>query len=1083
MNFFGFNFGGPRELPTPLVTPETGLTVVKREQAPTIRPELSISIPENKKPANIAPIRPTVMNYAATTSRRGQWATSDYDLPLINRIEDTDSYVAQAFIKKTGLMFKEGYEFVGPDPKTIQYIKLRFAQISRATGMPIDELLRSLGASLIKKSNAFLVKARKESASGGRVRTVAGGTRELEPVAGYFIVPAELMSFEADQMGRVVRWKLCLPDGREQFFKLDDVVHMYFNRKEGFVYGTPTIVPVVDDIRSLRKIEENIELLVYQHLFPLFHYKIGSDDFPAGLDELGNDEIEVAKMEVRQMPSEGGLVTSHRHEISLIGAENRSLRAEGYLEHFKKRVFSGLGISAVDMGEGECYSSDTQTLTENGWKFHWQIDHKTERIATFNPDTNKIEFHFANYKYEGKYQGDMIRFSNGEELDVLVTPHHDMWVQHYPNRIAWGKVHAVDLFNLDRLNANMLLSTAFSENTTVDEIPEDLIVSWSVLAGHILSGGVLNTTFDEITITNTRHFNEIHPLELALNDLNIPFIKTKVTSAGHRHLEFKFSSKVYSGALTRYLKTNGYEVVNEVLRLPIPARKILADALLDSGAGKKGKKFIRGCGKADHYWYVHADTDFLDVVQTILLSCGYSAVLKKGQIKGNPVNYVNIRTYIKHKHIIKLHKDFLTVEKYSGDIYCYNVPNHLFLTRRNGRVCINGNTANRATSDNMSRNLVDSVKDIQRVIESQFTEFVINELLLESTFGSDVLNEEHRVYLKFKEIDLDYQIKKEEHYAEQFTKNIISHHEARTRAGLQPMRLPTAEEIDGDPNIAEKYPEWYGTNWKLIEEPKALIQAIDEPYSAGAIAAAANKNTDINSSTMEEAGEKQMEHEVELEKEKGKAKVAIAKLKPKPVARKDSFLTPRYEALESDTINMITTQNYSDTWLNQIAFMTESEMIRELRGRVMSSFAAGYRSVNPRSDQQIDANMRVRSKLEARVNFYVTRLIRQTVQAVKRQNIDTLEKDVRIQKVKAAFSALQYRNDFIEDVEIRKAFNLGVLQAALDLGHNKWTLDVPTDACMGCRMAAGKEMTISDSLDLEDVPPLHANSRSKIKLI
>lgn len=1083
MKIFGINFGAPGELPAPLVTPETQITILRKDQAPTVRPELSsVSIPENKKPANISPVKSGLLNYAATTSRRGQWAASDYDIPLINRIEDTDSYVHQAFVKKIGLMFKEGYELVGPNPKTVQYIKLRLAQISRATGQPIDELLRSMGGSLIKKSNAFLLKVRKESASGGKVRTLPGSNREVEPVAGYFIMPAELMQFEADQLGNVTRWKLELPDGRFQYFKPQDVVHLYFNRKDGFVFGTPTIVPVVDDIRSLRKIEENIEMLIYQHLFPLFHYKVGDKDLPATVDENGNDEIELARMEIRQMPSEGGIVTSHRHEIQLIGAENRSLRAEGYLEHFKKRVFSGLGISAVDMGEGECYSSDTQTLTENGWKFHWQIDHKAERIATFNPDSNKVEFHFANYKYEGKYQGPMVHFANGEELDVMVTPNHDMWVQHYPVRMRWAKVHANELMALDTLKVNMLLTTAFSEDTVVDEVPEELIESWSYLAGHVFVSGVHDPQFNQVTITSKKFLNEIHPIDTALNNLGIPYTKTKGLWGNMHYVEFKFSSTIYSGGLTKYLKTNKFQVISELLRLPIPARKIFCDAIIDT-AMSKGSKYVSGYGKVRHHWFINEDEDVLDIVQTALLSSGFNAVKKATKMKGKPIKYINIRSHIREKHVVNITKDFLTVVPYEGEIYCYNVPNHLFLTRRNGRVCINGNTANRATSDNMSRNLVDSVKDVQRVIESQFTEFVVNELLLESTFGSDVLNDENKVYLKFKEIDLDYQIKKENHLADLFTKNVISQHEARIGGGRQPMRIPSAEEINSNPDISEQYPEWHATAWKLIEEPKALIQAIDEPYSAAAVAAAESKSTSVTTPQMQQASEEQKSHEVELEKEKGKAKIAIAKMKPKPAVRKDSFLTQRYEALEFDTINMINSETYSDTWLRQMAFMTESEMIRELRTRTMSSFAAGYRSVNPRSDQQIDANIRVRAKLEGRVNFYVTRLIKHTMDAIKRQDIDSLEKGVKIQKVKAAFDALQYRNDFIEDVEIRKAFNLGVLQAARDMGHGKWSLDVPHDACLGCKSAAGKEFQLTDSLDMEDIPPLHANSRSKIKLI
>src|ERR1035437_1738958 len=52
----------------------------------------------------------------------------------------------------------------------------------------------------------------------------------------------------------------------------------------------------------------------------------------------------------------------------------------------------------------------------------------------------------------------------------------------------------------------------------------------------------------------------------------------------------------------------------------------------------------------------------------------------------------------------------ISKEHYEGDIYCYNVPNHLFVTRRNGKVTIQGNTTNGSTADNVSQALKDSIK-------------------------------------------------------------------------------------------------------------------------------------------------------------------------------------------------------------------------------------------------------------------------------------------------------------------------------------------------------------------------------------
>src|SRR3990167_9231579 len=89
----------------------------------------------------------------------------------IGKIEDTDSYVRQAFTKKTALMFKEGWDFVGPNPRTIKYIKARFAQITAASKIPTNELFRAIGSMIIKKSNCFLIKVRDTMASGGKQRT------------------------------------------------------------------------------------------------------------------------------------------------------------------------------------------------------------------------------------------------------------------------------------------------------------------------------------------------------------------------------------------------------------------------------------------------------------------------------------------------------------------------------------------------------------------------------------------------------------------------------------------------------------------------------------------------------------------------------------------------------------------------------------------------------------------------------------------------------------------------------------------------------------------------------------------------
>ncbi len=353
MKIFGFEFGKKDKV--------TDLVV----QIKDVVPDVDIVPTGTKSASKIKQIQAPTLIYqhhgglvSKPSQRRNVFDPPEYDLYEINRIADVESYVRQAFKKQVGLFLKEGFDYVSRNKRASKYIKTRFTQIAKATNIPHTELIRRLANNFISKSNAFLIKVRKLESSGGKVRTDIGG-KELQPVAGYFLVPPETMEVDTDGSGKARAWRQRLPNGTIIPFKPEDVVHFTFDKKEGFTFGTPLLVPVIDDIRTLRKIEENIELLVSKHLFPIFQYIVGTETMPAGTAENGMSELEIVKQEIQYMPSEGSIVTPERHEIKAIGAESKALRAEGYLEHFKKRVFAGLGMSAVDYGEGDTVNKST----------------------------------------------------------------------------------------------------------------------------------------------------------------------------------------------------------------------------------------------------------------------------------------------------------------------------------------------------------------------------------------------------------------------------------------------------------------------------------------------------------------------------------------------------------------------------------------------------------------------------------------------------------------------------------------------------------------------------------------------------
>lgn len=306
----------------------------------------------------IKPINTPVLGYTYGYGR-GSFTPPEYNLAEIGRVEDVENMVRQAFKRKIGLMFKAGYDFVGKNKDTVRYIKERFRQIQEAADIPTQILLRNIGSDLIRLSNVYVIKVRNEKSSGGKKRKNKNG-KFLNPVAAYFIIPAETVEIKKNEKtSKIEIYRQKMPDGRFKDFPASDVIHIYYDKRPGFNIGKPTIVPVIDDIRALRRIEQNIELLIYQHLFPLFHHKVGTKDQPEKIYTDGTKEVDEIRDQIQYMPSEGSIVTSFRHEITSIGAESRAIRAEGYLEHFKKRVVAGLGISAIDLGEGDTANRST----------------------------------------------------------------------------------------------------------------------------------------------------------------------------------------------------------------------------------------------------------------------------------------------------------------------------------------------------------------------------------------------------------------------------------------------------------------------------------------------------------------------------------------------------------------------------------------------------------------------------------------------------------------------------------------------------------------------------------------------------
>lgn len=296
------------------------------------------------------------MSYA--DRHRGNWFKPEYDLTEIQIAQDTDSFLYKAIQKKVERFVLAGWEFVGNDPEVLSYLNRRLKEIELVSGQPFDLLMSSLAHDLIRYSNHAWVKVRNVDASSAKKRTV--NNKELDPVAGYFVLPFETLWFKVKKNGEIKKVMQEQPNtGQWKEFAPEDVIHFYTNKKPGFTMGTPELLPVLEDIALLRRLEESIETMIDSNLHPLFHYKVGNDNMPERYSPDGIKESDLVRSTIEYMPSGGVFVSDHRHKIEAIGSEGKALKIEEYLSYFKKRVYAGLGVSPMDMGEADSANSST----------------------------------------------------------------------------------------------------------------------------------------------------------------------------------------------------------------------------------------------------------------------------------------------------------------------------------------------------------------------------------------------------------------------------------------------------------------------------------------------------------------------------------------------------------------------------------------------------------------------------------------------------------------------------------------------------------------------------------------------------
>lgn len=360
------------------------------------------------------------------------------------------------------------------------------------------------------------------------------------------------------------------------------------------------------------------------------------------------------------------------------------------------------------------------------------------KVACVNPETNEIEFHKPIELHMSQYSGEMLHF-NGKKVDVMVSPNHKMLAKEQTNG-KWGeykKIPAAQLLDKKKywkfktqakyVSGNDVRSIKIGDK----EVPIELYLK---VLGYIISEGCVYENYkkgryDALVITSQATSSDCYTdMRTSFNEFAGLLDKTchnkrSVIGAGfseHKPQEM-WSCKIHGKDLTQHLKNEigtGGNCLSKEKRIPrwvLDLKPELLEIILYSLVKGDGSETISKYGSgAIGYRYSTISKQLADDVYEIAYKLGFTpniCVSRANEKKRAEVEYIVLWSDTNYGVEPLVYSDkrpvgqigggaFCDKVNYNGVVWCFEVPTGLFVTRRNGKIAIHGNSKF-AQADNM----------------------------------------------------------------------------------------------------------------------------------------------------------------------------------------------------------------------------------------------------------------------------------------------------------------------------------------------------------------------------------------------
>lgn len=402
----------------------------------------------------------------------------------------------------------------------------------------------------------------------------------------------------------------------------------------------------------------------------------------------------------------------------------------------------------------ECYSEDTEVLTDKGFKkisdllrFSTDIsvnpnfvngavlnqDNNMEiisvaedfKVACVNPETNEVEYHKPIEMHMSYYEGEMVRFKS-RNYDISVTPNHKMWVQKRTrlNKVNgwsnWYKEKAKDINPLTTYRFQGCADWKGDSISSVKVLDKDVPINlYLKTLGYLISEGYLCKDGNYIDICQKVDSDCVQDMKDTFTNFSSIFDKKlferTVSTKDFKKSGFKkqpsdrWNARINSKDLVHYFASEVSQddkCTSKYKKVPHWVKNLNKDLLsvfLDTLVLGDGSHLYNKKSKA--YKYYTISKNLADDVQEIAFKCGFAPSISVKQLKSKNIEYCVSWSDAQdgqYPLVIpnKKYPQKVFKEDYKGVVWCFEVPTGLFITRRNGNITIQGNSKY-AQADNM----------------------------------------------------------------------------------------------------------------------------------------------------------------------------------------------------------------------------------------------------------------------------------------------------------------------------------------------------------------------------------------------